>query len=37
MLAFHVFGAKEIAVYIVVIVVIVAAAVWFLMRGRTKA
>lgn len=36
MLAFHVFGTKEIVVYIVVVVVIVIAAVWYLMRRRTK-
>jgi uncharacterized membrane protein len=35
MLAFNVFGTKEIIVYVVVIVVIVA-VVWFMMRGRAK-
>ena len=37
MLAFNIFGAKEIVVYVVVIVVIVIAAVWFVMGRRPKA
>jgi lipoprotein signal peptidase len=36
MLAFALFGPKEIIVYIVVIVVIIA-AVWYVMRGKGKA
>jgi hypothetical protein len=37
MLAFQVFGAKEIAVYVIVVVLAVIAIVWGLMRRRTKA
>jgi lipoprotein signal peptidase len=36
MLAFALFGPKEIIVYIVVIIVIIA-AVWYVMRGKGKA
>ncbi len=36
MLAFALFGYKEIIVYIVVIIVIIA-AVWYVMRGKGKA
>ena len=36
MLAFALFGTKEIIVYIVVIIVIIA-AVWYVMQGRGKA
>jgi hypothetical protein len=36
MLAFHIFGAKEIAVYVVVVVLVVIVIVWSLMRRRTK-
>jgi uncharacterized membrane protein YuzA (DUF378 family) len=35
MLAFALFGPKEIIVYIVVIIVIIA-AVWYVMQGRGK-
>jgi len=35
MLAFAVFGTKEIIVYIVVVVVIVVGVIWFLSRGRS--
>jgi hypothetical protein len=35
MLAFALFGTKEIIVYIVVIIVIIA-AVWYVMQGRGK-
>jgi uncharacterized membrane protein YuzA (DUF378 family) len=35
-LAFALFGTKEIIVYIVVIIVIIA-AVWYVMQGRGKA
>jgi hypothetical protein len=36
MLAFNVFGTKEIIVYIVVIVVIILAVMWYVSRGRAK-
>lgn len=36
MLAFALFGIKEIIVYIVVVIVIVAAVIWFMSRGRAK-
>jgi hypothetical protein len=37
MLAFNVFGGKEIAVYVVVIVIVLILAGWYVMRGRTRA
>jgi hypothetical protein len=36
MLAFNVFGTKEIIVYVVVIVVIIVAVIWFMSRGKAK-
>jgi uncharacterized membrane protein len=36
MLAFNVFGTKEIVVYVVVIVVLIVIG-WYLMRGRSRA
>jgi uncharacterized membrane protein len=36
MLAFNVFGTKEIIVYVVVIVIIILAVVWFMSRGKAK-
>jgi uncharacterized membrane protein len=36
MLAFAVFGTKEIVVYVVVIIVLILIA-WYLMRGRSRA
>jgi heme/copper-type cytochrome/quinol oxidase subunit 4 len=36
MLAFAVFGTKEIIVYIVVVVIIVVGVIWFLSRGRSN-
>jgi hypothetical protein len=36
MLAFNVFGVKEIIVYVVIILVIIA-IVWYTMRGRSRA
>jgi hypothetical protein len=36
MLAFNVFGTKEIIVYVVVIVIVIAIA-WYAMRGRSRA
>jgi hypothetical protein len=36
MLAFNVFGTKEIVVYVVVIVILIIGG-WYLMRGRSKA
>lgn len=36
MLAFNVFGTKEIIVYVVVIVIVVIAIGWYAMRGRSK-
>ena len=35
MLAFTLFGTKEIIVYVVVVVIIVA-VIWFVVRGRAK-
>jgi hypothetical protein len=35
MLAFNVFGTKEIVVYVVVIVILIIGG-WYLMRGRSK-
>ncbi len=37
MLAFNVFGGKEIAVYVVVIVIVLIVAGWYFMRGRSNA
>ncbi len=37
MLAFQIFGAKEIVVYVIVVVLVVIAIVWGLMRRRNKA
>jgi hypothetical protein len=37
MLAFNVFGTKEIVVYVIVIVVVLALIAWYLMRGRSRA
>lgn len=37
MLAFNVFGTKEIVVYVIVIVVVIALIAWYLMSGRRKA
>jgi hypothetical protein len=37
MLAFNVFGTKEIVVYVIVVVVVLAIIGWYLMRGRSKA
>jgi len=36
MLAFTLFGTKEIIVYVVVIVIIILAVVWFMSRGKAK-
>jgi hypothetical protein len=36
MLAFTVFGTKEIIVYVVVVIVLILIA-WYLMRGRSRA
>ena len=36
MLAFNVFGTKEIIVYVVVVIVIIAAVVWFMSRGKAN-
>jgi hypothetical protein len=36
MLAFAVFGTKEIIVYVVVVIVIIAAIVWFMSRGKAN-
>jgi len=36
MLAFNVFGTKEIIVYVVVIVIVVIAIGWYAMRGRSN-
>jgi hypothetical protein len=36
MLAFTLFGTKEIIVYIVVLIVIIAAIFWFVSRGNAK-
>lgn len=36
MLAFNVFGTKEIIVYVVVIVIVVIGIGWYAMRGRSK-
>jgi hypothetical protein len=35
MLAFNVFGTKEIIVYVVVVIVLIAIG-WYLMRGRSR-
>ena len=37
MLAFNVFGTKEIVVYVIVIVVVIALIAWYLMSRRRKA
>lgn len=37
MLAFHVFGTKEIVVYVIVVVVVIALIAWYLMSRRRKA
>lgn len=37
MLAFNVFGTKEIIVYVIVIVVVIALIAWYAMRGRSRA
>jgi heme/copper-type cytochrome/quinol oxidase subunit 4 len=36
MLAFAVFGTKEIIVYVVVVIVIIAGIVWFMSRGKAN-
>jgi hypothetical protein len=36
MLAFNVFGVKEIIVYVVIILIIIG-VVWYTMRGRSRA
>jgi hypothetical protein len=36
MLAFHVFGAKEIAVYVVAVVIVIVAVSWYGIRRRSK-
>jgi hypothetical protein len=36
MLAFALFGTKEIIVYIVVLIVIIAAIFWFVSRGKAN-
>ena len=36
MLAFAVFGTKEIIVYVIVIVIILIAAGWYAARGRSR-
>jgi hypothetical protein len=36
MLAFNVFGTKEIIVYVVVLIVLIVIG-WYLMRGRSRA
>ncbi len=36
MLAFNVFGTKEIIVYVIVIVIVIALIAWYAMRGRTR-
>ncbi len=35
MLAFNVFGTKEIIVYVIVIVILIAGG-WYMMRGRSR-
>ena len=37
MLAFNVFGTKEIVVYVVVIVIVLILIGWYVMRGRSRA
>ena len=37
MLAFNVFGTKEIVVYVIVVVIVLAIIGWYLMRGRSRA
>ena len=37
MLAFNVFGTKEIVVYVIVVVIVLLLLGWYLMRGRTRA
>lgn len=37
MLAFNVFGTKEIIVYVIVIVIVIALIAWYAMRGRSRA
>jgi hypothetical protein len=37
MLAFNVFGTKEIIVYVVVVVIVLIAIGWYAMRGRSRA
>jgi heme/copper-type cytochrome/quinol oxidase subunit 4 len=36
MLAFAVFGTKEIIVYVIVIILIILGVIWFMSRGRAK-
>ena len=36
MLAFHVFGTKEIVVYVIVVVLLLIAAGWYMRRGRSR-
>lgn len=36
MLAFALFGTKEIIVYVVVIVIVLIAIGWYVMRGRSR-
>jgi hypothetical protein len=37
MLAFNVFGTKEIVVYVIVIVIVLILIGWYVMRGRSRA
>jgi hypothetical protein len=36
MLAFNLFGTKEIIVYVVVVVIVLIAIGWYAMRGRSR-
>jgi predicted acyltransferase len=37
MLAFNVFGTKEIVVYVIVVVIVLILIGWYVMRGRSRA
>ena len=37
MLAFNVFGTKEIIVYVIVVVIVLILIGWYVMRGRSRA
>lgn len=36
MLAFNLFGTKEIIVYVIVVVIVIIAIGWYAMRGRSR-